>query len=202
MLSGQQIPVRLRRKIDRELEPGEFINWVEQPLPRFFTRQSLGPFLMGIPFTAFAIFWTYSVVGDKFPVLREEIKSEQGIKFEHLFVLLFALFGVPFILVGLWMFASPLREWLKAFRTVYLITDKRAISIESGWFTTIRNYTPAQLKDLYRKERGDCTGDVVITTRLRRGSEGSSWTEEIGFMNVRHPREVEKLLQQLAHTKA
>jgi hypothetical protein len=100
------------------------------------------------------------------------------------------------------MFASPLREWLKAFRTVYLITDKRAISIESGWFTTIRNYTPAQLKDLYRKERGDCTGDVVITTRLRRGSEGSSWTEEIGFMNVRHPREVGRLLQQLAHTKA
>jgi len=147
---------------------------------------------MSIPFTAFAIFWMYGAAGFKVPVLREGIKSEH----------LFALFGVPFILVGFWMFASPFREWLKAFRTVYLVTDKRAISIESGWFTTIRNYTPAQLKDLYRKERGDGTGDVVITTRLRRGGEGNSWTEEIGFMNVRNPREVERLLQQLARTEA
>jgi hypothetical protein len=192
MLNGQQIPAKLRKRIDRELEPGEFINWVEQPLPRFFTGQSLISFLMSIPFTAFAILWMYGAAGFKVPVLREGIKSEH----------LFALFGVPFILVGFWMFASPFREWLKAFRTVYLVTDKRAISIESGWFTTIRNYTPAQLKDLYRKERGDGTGDVVITTRLRRGGEGNSWTEEIGFMNVRNPREVERLLQQLARTEA
>lgn len=191
MLNGQQIPAKLLRRIDRELEAGEFIKWVEQPLPRFFTLQSLAYFLFGIPWTAFAIFWTYREAGFKIPVLHE------GIKFEHLF----ALFGVPFVLVGFWLLTSPLREWLKPFRTVYLITDKRAISIESGWFTIIRNYTSAQLKDLYRKERGDGTGDVVITTRLRRGGEGNSWTEEIGFMNVRNPREVEKLLQQLAYAE-
>jgi len=192
MLNRQQIPAKLSRKIDRELEPRELIKWIEQPLPRFFTLQSLAYFFFSIPWTAFAIFWMYGAAGFKIPVLHE------GIKFEHLF----ALFGVPFVLIGFWMLTSPLRQWLKAFRTVYLITDKRAISIESGWFTTIRNYSPDQLKDLYRKERGDGTGDVVITTRLRRGSEGNSWTEEIGFMNVRNPREVERLLQQLAHTKA
>jgi hypothetical protein len=201
MLSGQQIPAKLRRKIDRELEPGEFINWVEQPLPRFFTGQSLGTFLMGIQFTAFTIFLMYVAVGDDFLVLREEIKSGQGIKFEHLFVIFFALFGVVMLLNGFWMLASPLRQWLKAFRTVYLITDKRAISIESGWFTNIRNYTPAQLKDLYRRERGDGTGDVVIRKQLHRHSEAVSG-EEIGFMNVRNPREVERLLQQLARTEA
>jgi hypothetical protein len=211
MLSGQQIPAKLRRKIDRELEPGEFINWVEQPLPRFFTGRSLADFFFGIPWTAFIISWMYGAYeafgsfGFKIPVLHEGIKSE------HLFALVGVLFLVPFVLVGFWMLTSPLRQWLKAFRTVYLITDKRAISIESGWFTTIRNYTPTQLKDLYRRERGDGTGDVVITNKLRnvvitsklhRHSEGGSWTEEIGFMNVRNPREVERLLQQLARTEA
>jgi hypothetical protein len=192
MLNGQDISAKLRRRIDRELDAGEFVKWVEQPLPRFFTGQSITLFITGIPFTAFAIFWMYGAAGDKVPDLR------QGIDAEHLF----ALFGVPFVLIGFWMLASPLRGWLKAFRTVYLITDKRAISIESGWFTTIRNYIPTQLKDLYRKERGDGTGDVVITTRFRRGSEGNSWTEEIGFINVRNPREVERLLQQLAQKEA
>ncbi len=191
MLNGQKIPAKLRRRIDRELEAGEFIKWVEQPLPRFFTLQSLSYFIFGVLWTTFIIFGVYGA-GFKIPVLHE------GIKFEHLF----ALFGVPFVLVGFWMLTSPLRQWLKAFRTVYLITDKRAISIESGWFTTIRSYTPAQLKDLYRRERGDGTGHVVIMTLLHKDSEGGSWTEEIGFLNVRNPREVERLLQQLAHTKA
>jgi hypothetical protein len=192
MLNCHQIPAKLRRRVDREIGAGEFIKWIEQPLPRFFTLQSLAYFFFAIPWTAFAIFWMYGAAGFKVPDLRE------GIKLEYVF----ALWGVPFILVGLWMLTSPLREWLKAFRTVYLITDKRAISVESGWLTTIRNYTPTQLKDLYRKERGDGTGDVVITTRFRRGSEGSSWTEEIGFMNVRNPREVERLLQQLSQKEA
>lgn len=131
MLNEQQVTTKLRRRIDRELEVGEFIKWVEQPLPRFFAGQSVSYFLMGIPFTAFAIFWICLAAEFKVPYLRE------GVKFEHLFI----LWGVPFILAGLWMLASPLREWLKAFRTVYLITDKRAISIESGWCTTIRNYS-------------------------------------------------------------
>lgn len=195
MLNGQQISAKLRRQIDRELEAGEFIKWIEQPLPRF-TLQSLGYFLFGIPWTTFAIFLMYLVAGFKIPILHKGILHE-GIKSEHLF----ALFGVPFVLIGLWMVTSPFRERLKASQTVYLITNKRAISIESGWFTTIRKYTPAQLKDLYYKKRQDGTGDVVITTRIYKDTDGYSQIKEIGFMNVRNPREVERLLQQLAQTE-
>jgi hypothetical protein len=35
MLSNLKIPKELRRKIENELQPGEFIRWVEQPIPRF-----------------------------------------------------------------------------------------------------------------------------------------------------------------------
>lgn len=192
MFNGQQLQAKLRRQIDRELDAGEVLRWFEQPLPRFFTPQSVAHFLSGILFTGFAVFWMYNAVGSEIPDLRE------GIKIDHIF----ALWGIPFVLVGFWMLVSPLREWLKAFRTVYLITNKRAISIESGWVITIRNYRPAQLKNLYRKERRDGTGDVVITTRIRKGNNNNSWTEEIGFMNVRNPKEVERLLQQLAQTEA
>jgi Bacterial PH domain len=194
MLNGQKIPAKLLRRIDRELEAGEFIKWIEQPLPRFLRLQSLAHFFFGIPWTVFGIVWIYGTATKlKIKGFPEETMQFVGC--------LLALIGVPLFLIGLWLLTTPLREWLKAFRTVYLITDRRAISIESGWFPTISNYTPAQLRDLYCKERGDGTGDVVITTRLRRDSEGDSWTEEIGFMNVRNPREVERLLQQLAYIK-
>jgi len=193
MLNKPKISAKLRRAIDKELEIGESLVWVGQPLPRFFTFESLIYLCMGIPFTTLTIFFMYDAEDFKIPDFSEGIKFE----FENIFF----LFSIVFVLAGVWMLSSPLREWFKAFRTVYLITDKRAISIESGLTTSIRNYAPTQLKDLYRKDKRNGTGDIIITTRLRRGNDGDSWNEEIGFMNIRNPKEVEKLLRQLAKTE-
>jgi hypothetical protein len=185
---NRKIPNKLRKIIDKELEPRESITWVEQPIPRLFTLDSIFIFIFSIPWTAFAVYWMYEAAGSNIPDLREGIKPEY----------IFALFGVPFILVGLWMLSSPIRVWLKAFRTVYIITNKRAISIEDGWFTIIKSYTPDQLKNVYRQQKRNGIGNVIITTRNVRNSEGSLRTEEIGFMNVRQAKEVEILLKKLA----
>jgi hypothetical protein len=193
MLNKPKISAKLRKAIDKELEIGESVVWVGQPLHRFFTLESLIYFCMGIPFTAIAIYFIYDSADFKIPDLSEGIKFE----FENIFF----LFAVPFVLIGVWMLSSPLREWFKAFRTVYLITDKRAILIESGLLVSIRNYAPNQLKDLYRKEKRNGTGHIIITTGLRRGNDGDYWREDIGFMNIRNPKEVEKLLRQLAKTE-
>jgi hypothetical protein len=185
MLSNLKIPKELRRKIDNELEPGEFIRWVEQPIPRFFTATSIGTW------TGFAIFYMY-VSGVKLALLREGLQPQN----------LFALFGVPFVLFGFGMLSSPVWAWQAARKTVYLVTDKRAISIHSGWSTTIRIYLPNQLKEIYRKERADGTGDVIISIRRWKDSDGDNRSEEIGFWGVRNPRETENMLRQLAKNNA
>ncbi|MFM7219745.1 MAG: hypothetical protein ACKO21_05975 [Nodosilinea sp.] len=192
MLSNLKIPKELRRKIDNELQPGEFIRWVEQPIPRFFTAASIGSVLFGIPWTSFAIFWMWGASGSQLPNLRE------GLQPQHLF----ALFGLPFVLIGFGMLSSPIWVWQAARKTVYLVTDKRAISIQGGLSTTIRSYLPDQLKDVYRKERADGTGDVIIGIRRWRDSDGDQRSEEIGFLGVRNPREVENMLRQLVENNA
>lgn len=192
MLSNLKIPKELRRKIENELQPGEFIRWIEQPIPRFFTASSIGSVLFGIPWTSFAIFWMWGASGFKLPDLREGLQPQN----------LFALFGVPFVLIGFRMLSSPIWEWQAARKTVYLVTDKRAISIHGGWSTTIRIYFPNQLKEIYRKERADGTGDVIISIRRWKDSDGDNMSEEIGFLGVRNPREVENILKQLADNNA
>jgi hypothetical protein len=187
MLSNLKMPRELRKKIDNELQPGEFIRWVEQPIPRFFTAASIGSILFGIPWTSFAIFWMCGASGFQLPDLRE------GLQPQHLF----PLFGLPFVLIGFGMLSSPIWVWQAARKTVYLVTDKRAISIQGGSSTTIRSYLPDQLKDIYRKERADGTGDVIIRIRLWKDSDGDQRSEEIGFFGVRNPREVENMLRQL-----
>ncbi|OLP16020.1 hypothetical protein BST81_23465 [Leptolyngbya sp. 'hensonii'] len=188
MLDHLPLPRQLRQKVDRELQPGEFIRWIEQPIPRFFTLESIGAVLFGIPWTAFALFWMWGAAGFKLPNLSH------GLQFQHIF----ALFGVPFVLIGLGMLSSPLWVWQQAKQTVYLITDNRAILLTGGGSTTIRSYTPEQLGNLFRKERSDGTGDVIFAVREWKDSDGDRRTEDIGFKGIRNPKNVEALLKQLA----
>ena len=188
MRAMKYMPRKLREKVHRELDPGETIQWMEMPIPRFFTPVATGAFLFGIPWTAFAIFWTWGAAGFRIPDLSEGFKGFG----------LFPLFGLPFILVGLGMLLSPLWAYRKAFRTAYVITDRRAITFQGGWSTTIRSFPPSKLRSVYRKEKDDGTGDVIIDHRAWRDSDGDSQTEELGFLRIREPRNIERMLNELA----
>ena len=176
----------LEDKIKHEMEPGERILWIEQPIPRYFNAMSIGAFLFAIPWTAFAIFWICGAAGFKFPDFRQG-----GFN-------LFPLFGVPFVLIGLGMLSAPLWVYRKAFKTVYVLTDRRAITLDAGWMTTIRSYSPNQLQNIHRKERRDGTGDVILSQRIWSGSEGGQSSMDLGFLNIQNPRMVEQLLRKLA----
>ncbi|MDY6897841.1 MAG: hypothetical protein SWZ49_07140 [Cyanobacteriota bacterium] len=187
MINKLELPNQLREKVDKELEIGESIRWIGQPIPRFFTVSSVGSFLFAIPWTGFVVFW----------VLTASRAS-----------IFFALFGIPFLIVGFGMLSSPIWFWLSAKNTAYVITNKRALSISvpvtlfaNILSTTIRNYPPSKLKDIYRKERANGTGDVVMGVQQSNrylNNRRNQTTEEIGFMGIRNPREVEKMLRQLA----
>src|SRR5262245_60481290 len=140
MQPDNQIPYELREKVNRELDAGEQIQWLQMPVPRYFTPGATAGFLFGIPWTAFAIFWT---AGASWGTSRA---GDAG------FFRVFPLFGVPFILIGLGMLSGPFWAHRKALKTVYVITNRRAITFDGGWTTTIRSYPPERLTDVYRKE--------------------------------------------------
>lgn len=185
MRANTNIPRRLREVVDNELESGESIEWMEMPIPRFFTRISTGYFLFSIPWTAFSIFWMYAASGFKLPDF-----SKGGFS-------LFPLFGIPFVLIGLAMLSSPLLSYLKAFRTVYVITNRRAITFDGGRSITIRSYPPEKLLDLTRSEKRDGSGDIVFARRPWQNSKISRQMEDFGFLRISNPKQVEQMLKAL-----
>jgi len=185
-MNAGTIPRELDDKVKRELETGERLLWIEQPIPRYFTAMSTGAFLFAIPWTAFAIFWICGASGFKLPDF-----SKGGFSF-------FPLFGLPFVLIGIGMLSAPLWAYRKAFKTVYVITDRRAITFDAGWTTTIRSYPPDKLQNIHRKEKRDGTGDVVLGQRMWSGSEGGQQSMDSGFLNIRDPKTVEAMLRTLA----
>jgi hypothetical protein len=176
---NRDIPRELQSMVDREIELGESVKWIGMPIPRFFTGASTGLFLFAIPWTAFAIFWMFG-----------SWHQSKNIPF--------TLFGVPFVLVGFWLLSAPLFTYRRSFKTVYVVTDKRAITLSGGRTTIVRSYPPDALREIYRRERKDGTGDVVISRRAWRDSDGDRHLEELGFLQVESPREIENMLKALA----
>ncbi len=179
------IPEKLREKVDRELGPGEYIRWSDMPVPGFFTPSSVAVFLFSIPWTLFAIFWMFGAAEFKMPDFNDI----------HGF---FPLFGLPFVLIGLALFASPLWVYRKALKTVYVITNRRAITIVGGRTVTIHSYPPDKLQNIYRKEKSDGTGDVIFNKKEWLDSGGESHKEYLKFSRINNPKEAERLLKKLA----
>lgn len=179
------IPRQLQDLIDRELERGEKIVWSALPKPRYFTGPSAGLFVFAIPWTAFSVFWMASAAGFKIP------QFNQGGD-------LFPLFGIPFFLIGIGMLLSPLWNYRRQLKTVYLITDRRAITIDGGRTFTIRSYLPENLTDVFRREHSDGTGDVIITRTAWKDSDGDKQMQDLGFLRVADAKSVETLLKAMA----
>jgi len=180
-----ELPVSQREMIPKELDPDEQVLWWAQPKLSRFARQALPAFLFAIPWTAFAVFWMCGAAGFQVPDFSE------GRHF-------FALFGLPFVLVGLAMLSSPLWMMRKARRTVYVVTQSRAILFEGGWGTTIRSFGPEKLTEMIRRENRDGSGDLLFEQRARTDSEGGRSTTEVGFLGIEGVRDIEKVLTIIA----
>lgn len=187
------LPRRLRELVEDELEDGETVRWLDRPIPRYFTTESIGAFLFAIPWTAFAVFWMFGAAGFKIPDFRGGPES------------FFCLFGLPFVLIGLAMLSSPLWARRKLRRTVYVITDRRAILFVAD---DITSYEAAEIGKTRRTQKADGSGDVFFAYVPQADKDGKAKDEdddesgEDGFKNIRDVKTVERMLRDLAKTQA
>jgi hypothetical protein len=187
-----QLPPSQRDQVNAELQSGEQITWLDQPIAARLARTSLPAVLFGIPWTIFAIFWV--------------VTAFKGVSQSHdsgLFQF-FPLFGVPFILVGIGLLSSPYWAARSGRRTVYVLTDRRAIVLRTVFFggLNVRSFEAATLTDLQRKQNRDGSGDLIFARDLHSTNRGTKYTLDIGFVAVRDVQNVENLVRALAARSA
>lgn len=215
----EELPENLRARISPELEPGEKIFWMDQPRPATgFSWWLMAPSLFAIPWTGFTLFWIAGAVGifDKGWAAFQQFDIQR---------ILFGAFGIPFLLVGVGMFLSPLwagnRRRKAARDTVYLITDRRALILNAGYLGDsllgslaggavlglgksrylVTSYPPDKLGNIQRIQREDGAGDLAFgETILTSESNSERTTTRDGFFSVPDAREVEKMLRLLARS--
>ncbi len=178
------LPIYLQELIEQELQSDETIVWMDQPNPKRFMLKALPIILFAIPWTAFSIFWMAGASGFKIPDFS---KPES----------FFMLFGLPFLFIGIGMLSTPLWIARNAKKTVYLLTDQRAIIFDGGWSTTIRFFKPDQLINISRKQRRNGTGDLIFVIQFTYNNQDNQRVKEIGFIGIDDVKMVHDLIEKL-----
>jgi hypothetical protein len=177
----------------KELAPGEKLVWADRPNAAGLARRAGPQFLMGIPFTAFALFWTWGASS-------ATSRAPAGVG------IFFPLWGLMFVAIGLWMLSTPLRAAFRAGSTIYAITSERLLIIEGAKSHRVTSFTPADVQQIERTDRGGGWGDVVFRKEIpqsRRGiSFNGNWNAtRIGFFGVSDVRRVESAVREFSLKK-
>lgn len=169
-----------------EMRPGEKLIWADRPVDMgAFRRKKYGMALFGVAFLAFALFWTAAASGMIFM---------QGTGTAVDFI--FPMFGLPFIVVGLGMVLSPIWATFQGRRTLYALSDQRALMSVGGLKRSIKSWPLDEIAEVSRTETSGGKGNVVFAKTWVRGSKGGGHWEEHGFFGIVDPQRVEHAILQ------
>ena len=141
--------------IKSELGTDEHLLWAGQPKQGVVLR---GSDAFMIPFSlmwgGFAIFWEIMVLSMFF--VAEE-RPPLG------FALIFPLFGLPFVIVGLYMiFGRFIVDSKRRSKTVYGLTNQRIIVVSGLFSLKVKSMSLRTLSDVSLSEKSDRTGTITF----------------------------------------
>lgn len=171
----------------QELDSGEPLLWAGRGSPGRLAMKGIPATLFGIPFTAFSIFWMYMAAGQRVPDVSGGRITDY-----------FWLWGLPFFAVGCGMLLVPLWLYWQGTRTVYAVTDRRALIITGERSRTVKSIGPADAARVERKEHGDGTGDLVFESADSVDQRRRPQRMPTGFFGIFDARSVEQFLMSLS----
>lgn len=185
--------------VHNELRDGEELWYAGMPSPSRMGRKMWPIAIFGLFFGGFAAFWiTMAAAGVWFGAAKAT--EDTGSKVAAGVFMLFPLFGLPFLLIGLAMISSPFWVGRKARRTACCVTNQRAMQIVCGRSIKVQSWSASDLDEISKTLHPDGTGSLTFASSLVRGSKGSVREVAQGFYGVPDPRACEEALLALKAT--
>ena len=140
--------------IQKELGSGERLLWAGMPKQGTIFK---GSDIFMVPFSllwgGFAIFWEYMAL----TIAPNAQNAPEG------FALIFPLFGIPFVVIGLYMiFGRFIYDSKKRGKTFYGLTDQRAIIVSGLFGKNVKSLNLRTLSDVSMSEKANGYGTIIF----------------------------------------
>lgn len=184
------IDPQLREAVQPELKPGEELLWAERPKAHrlVFTWSNLFSFLflfvwegwLLASFVSNLLFW----------------QQHGGLTLDD--VVGFAIVAFM-LLTGLIFLSSALIWSVRGLRTIYALTNKRAMIMTTVPDLSVQSYGSADIGAIERTELPDGSGDLTFAKKYYHDSEGEYGETDVTFVGIEHVRFVEDLFRSVFH---
>jgi hypothetical protein len=167
----------------RELESGETILWAGRPDAKQMGMQSIPIAIFGLFWTSFIVFWVCGAasMGSRMP------NNPMGV--------VFPLFGLPFVLIGVAMIAAPFWAGKAAQSTTYAVTNHRILVIKASRNRSVRSFRAEDIGELEYTERPDGSGTLVFSRHNYQSGNGQTNVAKDQFIGIPNVRQVEQLVR-------
>lgn len=189
MSNLNDLPHRLRAAVVKEFE-GERIVWTGRPGAGRAFLATLPIWLFAIPWTVFSVGWTGFALFAGLLSGKPPPSTAQS-----MMAVVFPLFGLPFVLIGIYMLAMPLRAWLGARNTVHVLGDRRFATVTVGRKLKVKSFMTSAITHTERTERRDGSGTLKVVFGNKRDSEGDKVEEAEVLYGIRDVRKAERLVR-------
>ena len=202
MMTVQSLPPSLARAL-REATTGERVVWVARPNDRRQFFRNIWTFLFSIPWTVFSIAWT--AVPASVLLFAEGPDPMKG--WGRAAMVVFFLFGLPFVAVGLVGLATPFLAARRARHTVFALTDTRLAVIFNGRTLVVRSIPLSTIFAVECRHRRNGRGDLHLDLGSRRDSDGDlvrgeevlAGLDDVGAAERQFRAELDRLARSSSH---
>ena len=155
---------------DQVLQSGEQIAWQGCASPTAASKLGVGAVLYGLLWMVFGSYWMFYSDGPQGSTVRIELLHMHwrmpATTVGGAVTMVLSLGG------GFWLFTRPVRYYLRAARTLYVITDRRVLLVSDWLWRRVVRIAPSDIRDCERWDFRRGTGDI----RLRRSGISGYWT--------------------------
>ena len=164
-----------------ESRRGEKVIWADRPGPGARAMSQLPRSFFGVFFFIFSIVWMSVAYSPNEP-------------------LLFPLFGIPFMLIGLAFILTPVWAWFEARKwLVYALTDQRILIIRLFPRHKVETFAPRDVGKLERTTKADGSGNLIFREDISHTREGGTIRTPRGFFGIRDVKNVEAAVHTFAY---
>ncbi|MHB2168395.1 hypothetical protein [Alsobacter sp. R-9] len=189
-----RLPPSLRRRVAAELQPGETVRWAGSPGIVRAVLPTLFLFGFGLAWSSLTFTWEAIAVASLFASAGDRQAVPPGLS------VVLAIFGLPFVAIGVALLASPAYAGLRAMLTAHAVTDRRLLTVVGGPWPSTESRAPASLTYLHRSEGASGRGTLRLGFGTETDSDGSTTRIEARWPGVPAVRDAEAAVRDLARS--